>query len=412
MFPYAHGNNLYFASDGHLGLGGLDLFSVTIRGNGYGVVENLGAPINSIHDDFGMCLDDRGEIGFLTSDRGDHIGSENIYTFVMNSKAEDNRKWMGRVLDISDAQPIPYLTVRLFDGEHKEIARTTTSLQGAYEFTAPKATATVNASIEGGSEGELSPNDFTLSPYGDTELPDLYLNSVLDLPVNAIVKDDQSGRWLEGVSVTVKSATDGTVLFLGTTNENGITKGEIPDRRFGEDQEYDVVFIRSGYFTKTVRVDFRVLMFLEQGLTGPEGAGMSPVLTGVDIAKAMNLRPIYFDYRESKIRSDAAQELDLVGQVMLTNPSIRIALRAHTDSRASIEYNDQLSQRRADSSRKYLLQLGIDPSRITSKGYGERELVNHCGEGVECTEEEHQMNRRTEFIITDCKGCGTMGSLK
>ncbi|MBK9420382.1 MAG: OmpA family protein [Flavobacteriales bacterium] len=223
--------------------------------------------------------------------------------------------------------------------------------------------------------------------------------------MNAIVKDQQSDRWLEGVSVTVNSAKDGTILFFGTTNEDGITKGQLPDRRFGEEEEYDVVFSKSGYFTKTMRVDFRVLMFLEQGLTGPDGAGMSPVLEGVDIAKAMNLRPIYFDYREAKIRSDAAGELDLVAQVMLTNPSIRIALKSHTDSRASAEYNDALSQRRAESSKAYLVKQGIDASRISAKGYGERtceQMRGWCGVHRRRT----QMNRRTEFIITDCKDCG------
>ncbi|MBK9420381.1 MAG: PD40 domain-containing protein [Flavobacteriales bacterium] len=138
MFPYVNGNTLYFSSDGHLGLGGLDIFSVTLRGKGFGIVENLNAPINSAYDDFGLCLDERGEIGFLTSDRDGHIGSEDIYTFVMNSKAEDNRKWIGRVLDMSDAQPIPYLTVRLFDAEHNEIARTTTSLKEPMNSRRPR----------------------------------------------------------------------------------------------------------------------------------------------------------------------------------------------------------------------------------------------------------------------------------
>lgn len=410
MFPYVFGNTLYFSSDGHLGLGGLDVFSVTMRGSGFGVVENLNSPINSKYDDFGLCLDDNGEFGFFTSDRDGHIGNENIYSFIMNSKADDDRKWVGRVLDMSDAQPIPYLIVRLYDAEHKEIASTTTSLQGIYEFPAPKAAASITASIEGGSQADLTEQEISVSPFGDTELPDLYMNSVSDLPVNVIIKDQGSKKWLEGVSVTVKSAEDGTILFLGTTNEDGITRGDIPDRRFGQEEEFDIVLTKSGYFTKTVRVDLRVLMFLEQGLTGSEGIAMSPVNTGVDIAKAMNLRPIYFDYRESRIRPDAATELDMVAQVMITDPSIRIVLRSHTDSRASTEYNDELSQRRADSSRKYLLAQGIAPSRIAAKGYGERELVNNCADGVDCTEEEHQMNRRTEFIITDCKSCGTMGS--
>jgi outer membrane protein OmpA-like peptidoglycan-associated protein len=227
-----------------------------------------------------------------------------------------------------------------------------------------------------------------------------------------VIKDERTGQWLAGVSVTVKQASDGTILFLGTTNAEGITKGEVPDRRFGSDEEYDVVFSKSGYFTKTVTVDFRVLQFLEQALTGPGGVDMSPVLAGIDIGKAMNLRPIYFDYRESSIRSDAASELDLVAQVMLTNPTITIDLRSHTDSRASAEYNDALSQRRAESTKNYLVKAGVAASRITAHGYGERGLVNKCADGVPCTEEEHAMNRRTEFIITSCKDCGVLGEVK
>jgi outer membrane protein OmpA-like peptidoglycan-associated protein len=412
MFPYVFGSTLYFASDGHLGLGGLDLFSVTMRGDEFGVVENLNAPINSPFDDFGLCLDERGELGYLTSDRDGHIGTEDIYTFIMNSKPEDNRKWAGRVLDMSDAQPIPYLTIRLLDSERREIAQTTTDLQGTYEFPAPKGNASVIASIEGGSQVELGPGDFAVSPYGDTELPDIYLNSVTDLPVNVVLKDARTERWLEGVSVTVKDARNGNILFIGTTNEDGITKGEVPDRRFGEDQQYDVIFTKSGYFTKTVRVDFRVLAFLEQALTGPEGAEMNAVETGIDIAKAMNLKPIYFDYRESSIRPDAALELDQVVETMTTNPTIKISLRSHTDSRASTEYNDALSERRAQSTKDYLVKHAIDPSRIQAKGYGERDLVNKCADGVGCSEEEHQMNRRTEFIITECNDCGAVGSIK
>jgi outer membrane protein OmpA-like peptidoglycan-associated protein len=228
----------------------------------------------------------------------------------------------------------------------------------------------------------------------------------MDLPVNAIIRDRETDEWLQGVGVTVKDSRDGVILFMGTTDEKGITQGQIPDRRYGDDVNIEVTFKRKGYFTKTIRVDFRVWMFLDQTLTGPEGVGMSPVLTGIDMAKAMNLRPIYFDYREHKIRSDAAGELDLVAQVMRTNPGIRIDLRSHTDSRASTEYNDALSQRRANSSRQYLINEGVEADRITAKGYGERQLVNNCGDGMECSEEQHQENRRTEFIITECKECG------
>lgn len=406
MFPYVFENLLYFASDGHLGLGGLDLFRSAIRGKNFGLVENLNFPINSSSDDFGICLDEAGQLGFLTSDRDGALGAENIYYFRMHSKAAENRVWAGRVLDIGDAKAIPYLTILLLDENRNEIARTVTSANGTYEFPAPDGPAIISAKITGGPQTELHSNEFEVSMFSDTDVPDLYMNSVMDLPVNAIIRDGLTDEWISGVNVTVREARTGTILFMGTTDDKGLTQGQIPDRRFGDDASFEVTFERSGYFTKKVVVDMRVLAFLEQALTGPEGVAMSPVLNGIDMAKAMNLRPIYFDYRDDKIRSDAAGELDLVAQVLRTNPGISIDLRSHSDSRASTEYNDALSQRRANSSRQYLIDEGVEPGRITAKGYGERQIMNRCADGVECSEEEHQMNRRTEFIITQCIDCG------
>jgi hypothetical protein len=237
-------------------------------------------------------------------------------------------------------------------------------------------------------------------------VPDLFINSVMDLPVNAILKDAATDEWLEGVNVTVRDVRDGTLLFTGYTNEMGITQGQVPDRRYGDDLNLEVTFTKPGYLSKSMLIDFRVLMFLEQALVGPDGTSLSPISAGIDMAEAMNLRPIYFDFRDHRIRSDAAGELDLVAQVLRLDPSIRIELRSHTDSRASTEYNDALSERRAQSTRQYLVEQGISADRIVAKGFGERQLVNACTDGAECSEEEHQMNRRTEFIITGCKDCG------
>ena len=331
MFPYVFQNTLYFSSDGHLGLGGLDLFRCTIRANDHGIVENLSAPVNSTSDDFGMCLDARGERGFFTSDRDGALGAENIYWFQMNSRPEDERKWSGRALDIADAKPIPYLTVRLLDMERNELDRSITGINGEFEFPAPNVPASVSAKIPGGATVELQASDFNVSAFGDTELPDIYMNSVMDLPVNAIIRDAATDEWLEGVTVSVKDARDGTLLFNGITNDVGITQGQIPDRRFGEDMNLEVSFSRPGYLSKIIYADIRVLMFMEQALTGPEGSGLSAISAGVDMGQAMNLRPIYFDYREFGIRSDAAKELDLVVTVMKMDPSITIDLRSHTD---------------------------------------------------------------------------------
>ena len=102
---------------------------------------------------------------------------------------------------------------------------------------------------------------------------------------------------------------------------------------------------------------------------------------------------------KSNIRPDAAVELAKIVEVMKEHPAMKIDIRSHTDSRASDDYNLKLSDRRAKSTMEWIVKQGIDRKRLTAKGYGETQLVNGCSNGVPCTEEEHQANRRSEFIV-------------
>lgn len=111
------------------------------------------------------------------------------------------------------------------------------------------------------------------------------------------------------------------------------------------------------------------------------------------------INPIYFDLDKSFIRPDAAIELEKVARIMTKYPEIKVDLRSHTDSRAPDNYNWDLSNRRAKSSLNWLIERGISPARLTGKGYGETKLVNKCANDVKCSKAEHQLNRRTEFII-------------
>jgi len=113
----------------------------------------------------------------------------------------------------------------------------------------------------------------------------------------------------------------------------------------------------------------------------------------------IDINPIYFDLGKSFIRQDAAIELEKIVRIMNKYPNLKIDLGSHTDSRARDKYNLDLSIRRAKSSIDWIISKGIDGSRIAGKGYGETKLVNKCSNGVRCSEEEHQLNRRTEFVI-------------
>ena len=111
-------------------------------------------------------------------------------------------------------------------------------------------------------------------------------------------------------------------------------------------------------------------------------------------------RSLNFDFDKSNIRYDAAVDLSKIVEVMKEYPKMKIAIKSHTDSRGSDAYNLALSDRRAKSTLEWMVKQGISRDRLTAKGYGETQLVNGCSNGVPCTEEEHQQNRRSEFIIT------------
>jgi len=128
------------------------------------------------------------------------------------------------------------------------------------------------------------------------------------------------------------------------------------------------------------------------------------VAVGDDLGKCFGIKMIYFDLDKYNIRQEAALDLEKILDVLNQNPTMKLDIRSHTDCRQTAKYNEVLSDRRAKSTIAWLVKNGIDASRLTGKGYGETQLVNDCGceptNQSNCTEEQHQMNRRSEFIIT------------
>jgi len=124
------------------------------------------------------------------------------------------------------------------------------------------------------------------------------------------------------------------------------------------------------------------------------------VKIGDDLANCFKINIIYFDLDKWNIRPDAAVDLAKLQDVLNQNPTMKINIRSHTDSRASDSYNKELSEKRANSTKDWLIKQGIAADRLASEGLGETKLVNKCANDVPCTEAEHQLNRRSEFIIT------------
>ena len=300
-------NELYFASDGQPGLGGLDIYITKIPKDGstnFKEVLNVGEEANSIKDDFAFIINFKTKKGFLSSNRDGGQGSDDIYKFVETKPIWCEQILFGVITDEDTKAVLPNTKLQLFDDNFNKIKETTSDAEGKYEFT----------EVECGKKYYVRAS---LEEYTTKEVP-----------------------------VTIGKETGKTELNIELKSEG------------------------------------------------------CKVKIGDDLADCFKINIIYFDLDKWNIRPDAAIDLAKLLDVLEQNPSMKINIRSHTDSRASDKYNDVLSKNRAKSTKDWLIKNGIAASRLTSEGLGEKELVNKCSDGVECSEAEHQLNRRSEFIIT------------
>ncbi len=299
MFPFVNSENaLFFASDGHPGLGLLDIFgTITDKNNSIVSVLNLGVPVNSRKDDFSFFMNDDGLSGYFASNRNGGVGSDDIYAYdkVPQLKIE------GTITDAITNAPVPNATVSLLDANGKEIAVIETDKDGYYDIN-----------IDRDADYYVKVNK------------DNYIENTT--PVTS-----------KGIE---RSATSITANFV-----------------LNQDKK--------------------------------------------EVIPITELYPIYFDFNKFDIRRDGTVELDrIVNLMMNTYPNMVIKIESHTDSRGTHEYNDVLSKERANATYKYLIKYGVDASRITEyDGFGERKLTNDCDGSINCTEDQHQLNRRTQFIV-------------
>jgi len=304
-FPFiSDENELYFASDGHPGLGGLDVFVSKIEENGgFKEVQNVGSPVNGPQDDFAFLIDGKTRNGFFTSNRTGGKGYDDIYKFTETRKLVCKQELEGNITDSESGLVLPNANVSLFNEKFELQKETVSDEKGRYSF--------------------------------EVECGKTYYVRV------------------EAVDYVTKESKISTGTTTGTTS--------LP--------------------------------------IALEKAGCK-VAVGDDLGKCFGIKMIYFDLDKSFIRKEAAFELEKILDVMKQYPAMKLDIRSHTDSRQTAKYNEALSDRRAKSTIDWLVKNGIDANRLVGKGYGESQLVNSCADGVICTAEQHQANRRSEFIVT------------
>ncbi|MFK7755459.1 MAG: OmpA family protein [Flavobacteriales bacterium] len=385
MFPYIHTSGvLYFSSNGHVGLGGLDLQSIDLNSE-ESQVQNAGFPLNSAYDDFSIIFDKEGKTGFMASNRPAGKGDDDIYKFFIS--LPEFITLSGKIIDEATRLPLKGATIYVRDelNPSKMKIAATSDDNGMYTFTAPyQQVFDIAASKKGYFEVEKTVASSPTSSFIDNV--DFNL-SKYDYLAKGTVREASDMSFMPGAKVTLYDETGKVIEELITDFDGyysfGLYKGH----------EYRITCEVGGYALQSVICDTRN----RKSTLFEHDFKMFKMEVGVTV----QLDNIYYDYGKAAIRPDAAAELDKLVSILEENPTIVIELSSHTDARGSAPYNLNLSKKRAQSAVNYIISKGIVKNRLVSKGYGELKPLNKCIDGVKCTEEEYQLNRRTEFTILD-----------
>lgn len=305
-FPFVSAeNNLYFSSDGHKGLGGLDIFITKVMEDDFGEIVTFGEPINSIKDDFSFIIKEN-RIGYFTSNREGDRGSKSDDIYQIWERCQITIQ--GPILDEETNELIPNAEVALLNSNNDVIQTMTVGDDAIFTFN-------------------LDCNEaYVLRAKKDGYNPE---EKVLETPKNP----------------------------------------------------------------KTIEMPIVLNMPMTLKVTDPCPPN--------DLGCKLTLQPIYFDYDQSNIRLDAEIELAKILTALDEYPQLKISIESHTDSRGKDSYNLKLSQARAKSTLQWLIDKGVSKNRLSAKGFGESQLINKCVNSVECTEAEHQLNRRSMFLIKE-----------
>lgn len=402
LFPFITPDNLlYFASDGMEGLGGLDIYETKIKDLQATRVYNMGKPVNSEKDDFGYFLNDDGKSGFLSSNRKNGGMDDDIYLLQVMRKVARGKNVTFILKDKDNGEILPNVKLRI-NGDTG-----TTNEKGEFEYLIEEDVEyMVNANKEKYFDNKDSLN--TKVSEADEFTRTITLEKDPNLSFFAFVTDAKTKEGLGDVKIKIKDLFTKTVFDTTLTSANGEYRKPLKGRKIGDKLAYEITLEKKGYITNVLNYTAEIKKEGEIKLHEELKMTLGKAMVGVDLAKIIEIKPIYFDLGKSKIRPDAAVELDKVVKIMTEYPNMYIELGAHTDCRGVAAANKKLSDARAKASAAYIINKGkFKKDRIVGKGYGEAKLLNACAcEGKiqpKCSEEEHSVNRRTEFIVTKMK---------
>lgn len=403
--PYIDVNNktLYFGSNGPKSMGGFDIFvSFKDEEGTWSDPVNMGTPINSTGDDLFYTTTIDGLRGYLTSFRKGGYGEKDIYEiqndYLGNYPFSTLR---GSLISLNDEEVPVDMTVKLLcpTCDNQQNRESDLRIKNGGYFSVLERCK--DYTIQYFDANGVLLNEETFVTLCNQLNEELERNQYIgNYRLNLAVAAQEDLQPIDGAKIEVTSMVVTPTSY--TTDLAGNASSDlIASNKFGDKIHYEFQISKKGFLTQTFAFD----TILGQNGTINLKYLLLKAEAGTDLTVTLNLNPIYFDLDKADIRPDAALELDKIVKIMNENPEMKIELGSHTDCRASKAYNMKLSSRRAISSAEYIKQRISKPERIYGKGYGESKLLNDCeceGNKVsDCSDEEHQLNRRTEFRIVE-----------
>ncbi|WP_271764703.1 OmpA family protein [Aquimarina algiphila] len=411
-FPFTTYDELYFASDGHPGLGGLDIFVTKTTTSTLEII-NVGSPINTPKDDFAFIINTETEKGYFSSNRDEGKGGDDIYSFhqIIPLKSFFLTTTLGAITDNSTYEAINDATITIYDKENNIIQEETSVENGNYYFSS-------NEELKNAYSIKVTKNGY--KPYEHIiekeEFAEVYekpitLEKIYDNSLELERINDNSIGYENAFNFELIADPihfDNTSINIVPKSKNKLDELIALMKRYPRvhtdiksylDDDIDSMEIPQN------RADVIKQYFIDNRI--PEYRLSAKGVPKNDVKKEEKLRlmmvvptPIHFNLNSEEIRPEGETGLLKVIELMNIYPTMKMEIHGHADSRSSYWYNKLLSVRRMRATLKYITEKGrINWRRIRGRAYGERRLFNDCGDGVPCTEDQHQKNRRSEFII-------------
>lgn len=399
MFPYVSEEGiLYFASDGHAGLGGLDIFTSEPWGDSWSRAYNLGYPINSNHDDFSLLFEPGDENGFFTSNR-EGKGSDDIYFFSTLELME--QILAGTIRGNNSNESLAGEKILVDFANRNKTEEAVLDENESFELLVkPGDIIDIRmASKEFDNEKPIfsytTPNKLK-DPYiqlgmNDVALIEIKAPSQID---SELEKSLASGT---AASITDKELADKLRTDMQDLKDNleEISNMDVSEAKNLNADDFDLTEVQEPKTNNLAEANEQKSMEESNSMSSSYSNNSSKSKTSITAESDK----ITFVFDKSYIGISAASRLDALVEEMKQNPQSTLEIDAHCDSRGSDSYNDQLSQARAKEMKKYLVWKGIKRDRIAINWHGEEDLVNNCSDDVVCSSAAHEDNRRAEFRL-------------